>query len=154
MFSMEPDEMRQLVIESERAWQALGQVSYGPTDVEKKSIQFRRSIYVVRDMKAGDIFTSENIPSKNTASESVKTEKPKPKSAINRPPAIDIFEVPDPYSRILTLPSPPVYTTLFSFADAAIPVTVVTPEAGAAAQRVFEAKPALDTARAFILLPS
>ena len=60
-FSMEPDEMAQLVVETERAWQALGQVSYGPTDAEKKSIQFRRSIYVVRDMKAGDIFTNENL---------------------------------------------------------------------------------------------
>jgi pseudaminic acid synthase len=60
-FSMEPAEMEQLVVESERAWQALGQVSYGPTEAEKKSIQFRRSIYVVKDLKAGDILTKDNI---------------------------------------------------------------------------------------------
>ena len=60
-FSMEPAEMAQLVVETERAWQALGQVSYGPTDAEKKSLQYRRSLYVVRDLKAGDVLTSENV---------------------------------------------------------------------------------------------
>jgi pseudaminic acid synthase len=60
-FSMEPAEMAQLVVETERAWQALGQVSYGPTAAEKKSIQFRRSIYVVKDLKAGDVLTKDNI---------------------------------------------------------------------------------------------
>ena len=60
-FSMEPAEMAQLRIETERAWQALGQVSYGPTEAEIKSLQYRRSLYVARDMNAGDIFTSENL---------------------------------------------------------------------------------------------
>ncbi|WP_310446564.1 pseudaminic acid synthase [Thiobacillus sp.] len=60
-FSMEPGEMAQLVLETERAWQALGHVGYGPTDAEKKSIQFRRSLYVVQDMKAGDVLTRENL---------------------------------------------------------------------------------------------
>lgn len=60
-FSMEPAEMAQLVMETERAWQALGQVSYGPTEAEKKSIQFRRSLYVVQDLKAGDVLTRENV---------------------------------------------------------------------------------------------
>ncbi len=60
-FSMEPAEMAQLVVETERAWQALGQVSYGPTEAEKKSIQFRRSLYVVQDIKAGDVLTRENV---------------------------------------------------------------------------------------------
>lgn len=60
-FSMEPAEMAQLVIETERAWQAMGSVSYGPTDAEKKSIQYRRSLYVVQDLKAGDVFTKENL---------------------------------------------------------------------------------------------
>ncbi len=59
-FSMEPLEMVQLVAETKRAWQALGQVSYGLTEVEKKSIQFRRSLYVVKDLKAGDVLTWEN----------------------------------------------------------------------------------------------
>jgi len=60
-FSMEPAEMTQLVVETERAWQALGRVSYGSTEAEKKSLTFRRSLYVVRDLKVGDILTRENV---------------------------------------------------------------------------------------------
>ena len=43
-FSMEPDEMKLLVEESHKAWQALGKISYGPTTTEKDSIKFSRSI--------------------------------------------------------------------------------------------------------------
>ena len=60
-FSMEPAEMSQLVIETERAWQALGQVSYGATDAEQKSVVFRRSLYVVKDLQAGDVLTRDNV---------------------------------------------------------------------------------------------
>jgi len=60
-FSMEPAEMARLVVETERAWQALGQVCYGPTEAEKGSIQFRRSLYVVKDMKAGDRLIPDNL---------------------------------------------------------------------------------------------
>lgn len=60
-FSMEPAEMAQLVVESERAWQALGQVSYGPAGAEQKSIQYRRSLYIVKDLKAGEVLTRENV---------------------------------------------------------------------------------------------
>jgi N-acetylneuraminate synthase len=60
-FSMEPAEMAQLVLETERAWQALGKVSYGATEAEKKSIQFRRSLYIVKDLKAGDVLSKENV---------------------------------------------------------------------------------------------
>ena len=60
-FSMEPSEMAQLVLESGRAWQAMGQVAYGPTEVEKISLQYRRSLYVVQDIKVGDILTKENL---------------------------------------------------------------------------------------------
>jgi pseudaminic acid synthase len=60
-FSMEPEELAQLVEESIRAWESLGRISYGITDAEKKSLLFRRSLYVVRDLKAGDLFTRENI---------------------------------------------------------------------------------------------
>ncbi len=60
-FSMEPAEMTRLVLETERAWQALGQISYGPTVAEKKSIMFRRSLYVVSELKAGDLITKENV---------------------------------------------------------------------------------------------
>lgn len=62
-FSMEPDEMSQLVLESERAWRALGKVSYGATDKEKKSLLFRRSLYIVKDLKAGDTLTTSNVRS-------------------------------------------------------------------------------------------
>ena len=60
-FSMEPAEMAQLVVETERAWQSLGQVSYGATAAEKKSIIFRRSLYVVKDLQAGEKLTAENV---------------------------------------------------------------------------------------------
>ena len=60
-FSMEPSEMAQLVLESDRAWQAMGHVAYGPTEVEKNSLQYRRSLYVVQDIKAGDVLTKENM---------------------------------------------------------------------------------------------
>ena len=60
-FSMEPSEMEELVLETERAWHAMGQVSYGATDAEKKSIVFRRSLYIVKDLKAGDVLTKDNV---------------------------------------------------------------------------------------------
>ncbi len=60
-FSMEPEEMRALVVESERAWQSLGHVTYGPTAEEGNSMTFRQSLYVARDMKAGEVFTRENL---------------------------------------------------------------------------------------------
>lgn len=60
-FSMEPGEMAALVAETVRAWEALGLVSYGPTAAELKSVQFRRSLYVVESLKAGDVLTAENV---------------------------------------------------------------------------------------------
>jgi N-acetylneuraminate synthase len=60
-FSLEPDEMRSLVVETGRAWQALGKIRYGATDAEKSSMKFRRSLYIAKDMKAGDVFTRENL---------------------------------------------------------------------------------------------
>jgi N-acetylneuraminate synthase len=62
-FSMEPHEMEQLVVESERAWQSLGQIQYGPTNAEKNSMIFRRSLYVAEGMKAGEVFTPQNLRS-------------------------------------------------------------------------------------------
>ena len=60
-FSMEPHEMKVLVEETFKAWQALGKVRYGLTDSEKSSTRFRRSIYAVEDMKKGEKLTSKNI---------------------------------------------------------------------------------------------
>lgn len=60
-FSMEPDEMKLLVQETERAWLSLGSVSYGPIEAEQASLQFRRSIYIARDMQVGDYFDRENL---------------------------------------------------------------------------------------------
>ncbi len=60
-FSLEPAEMQALVIETERAWQALGTVSYGHTKAEQKSMAFRRSLYIVKDMKVGEELTRENL---------------------------------------------------------------------------------------------
>lgn len=60
-FSLEPAEMATLVVETERAWQALGEISYGVTEAEKKSLQFRRSIYTARDVAAGETLTVENL---------------------------------------------------------------------------------------------
>ena len=60
-FSLEPEELASLVLETERAWQALGHVRYGPTDAEKKSLVFRRSIYVSEEIAEGEIFTSKNL---------------------------------------------------------------------------------------------
>ncbi len=60
-FSMEPDEMRSLVTETGRAWQALGKVQYGATEAEKGSLVFRRSLYIAEDMKAGDVLTRKNL---------------------------------------------------------------------------------------------
>ncbi len=61
-FSLEPEELQALVIETERAWQALGRVQYGTASAqEAKSLAFRRSLYVVKDIKAGDRLTAENV---------------------------------------------------------------------------------------------
>jgi len=60
-FSLEPHEMASLVLEAERAWSALGEVKYQITENEKKSLVFRRSLYVVEDMKKGDVFSEKNL---------------------------------------------------------------------------------------------
>jgi pseudaminic acid synthase len=60
-FSMEPAEMMQLITESNRAWHSLGKINYGPTEGEKSSLQYRRSLYIVKNLKAGDLLTKENV---------------------------------------------------------------------------------------------
>ncbi|GIF44888.1 pseudaminic acid synthase [Actinoplanes xinjiangensis] len=62
-FSLDQAELKLLVTESERAWQALGTTAIGPTDAERESLRFRRSLYVVTDVRAGDPVTGENVRS-------------------------------------------------------------------------------------------
>lgn len=60
-FSMEPHEMKSLVVETERAFLALGKVQLNAQKAEEKSKAFKRSIYVVKNVNKGDLFTKENI---------------------------------------------------------------------------------------------
>lgn len=60
-FSMEPEEMKALVVESERAWQSLGQIHYGPTAAERVSVTRRRSIYLCQDVQPGDTLGPQNL---------------------------------------------------------------------------------------------
>lgn len=60
-FSLEPHELEALAQETKRTWHALGQVFYGPTEAERKSLKFRRSIYVASDIAPGEIFTEKNL---------------------------------------------------------------------------------------------
>lgn len=60
-FSLEPEELRALVAETKRAWQSLGTISYQPTAAEEKSLVFRRSIYIAKDLEAGDLLTRDNL---------------------------------------------------------------------------------------------
>jgi len=61
-FSMEPAEMAALVVETERAWQALGKIQYGVSSAqEAKSLAYRRSLYVVRDLAAGEALDAESV---------------------------------------------------------------------------------------------
>jgi N-acetylneuraminate synthase len=60
-FSMEPKEMSMLVAETTQAWSARGGVVYGPTDGDRESSSFRRSLYVSQNIRAGETLTSKNI---------------------------------------------------------------------------------------------
>jgi len=60
-FSMEPNELRDLVNETDRAWRSLGNVRYGPTEAERTSLVFRRSLYIVKDMEPGEILSPDNL---------------------------------------------------------------------------------------------
>ena len=60
-FSLEPNELELLVIETKRAFESLGKISYGIIGEEEKSKIFRRSLYIAEDMNSGDIFTKDNL---------------------------------------------------------------------------------------------
>lgn len=60
-FSLEPAELKSLAEETERAWRAIGKVNYGPSLAETDSLRFRRSLYFVKDMKAGEKITEDGL---------------------------------------------------------------------------------------------
>ena len=60
-FSLEPSELKELCESTKLAWEAIGIPGYERKEVEKDNIKFRRSIYAIADIKAGEKFTSENI---------------------------------------------------------------------------------------------
>lgn len=66
-FSLEPHKFKEMVVAVRTAEKALGSVEYGVTDREASSFVFRRSLFVVQDMEVGEVFTIENVQSKNTA---------------------------------------------------------------------------------------
>ena len=62
-FSLEPADLAALCRDSKTAWKALGQVDYGRKSSEQGNAQFRRSLYFVKDMKAGDVITEDCVRS-------------------------------------------------------------------------------------------
>lgn len=62
-FSLEPLELQALCQDTKTAWQALGKVNYERTEAEKGNVKFRRSLYVVKDVAEGEVFTPENVRS-------------------------------------------------------------------------------------------
>lgn len=62
-FSLEPKELTELCHNSKTAWSALGQVDYGRKSSEQGNVQFRRSLYFVKSMKAGEIITADSVRS-------------------------------------------------------------------------------------------
>jgi N-acetylneuraminate synthase len=60
-FSLEPHEFRQLVTECRNAWESLGDVHYDLVGSERGSLRFRRSLYAVKPIKAGEVLSRENI---------------------------------------------------------------------------------------------
>lgn len=60
-FSMEPVEFSLLRMETERAWQSLGHITYGVSAAEHASLQFRRSLYVVENLVPGDLLSPKNV---------------------------------------------------------------------------------------------
>lgn len=62
-FSLEPQEFKNLVVESQQAWLGLGKINYGLTEKEKNNFQFKRSLYLVKDIKAGETITAAHIKS-------------------------------------------------------------------------------------------
>lgn len=98
-FSLEPDEFKSLVIESERAWLGLGKVNYELTEKEEKSLQFKRSLYIIKNIEAGEIITADHVKSIRPANglhtkyfDDVVGKKIKKKVVAGTPLSFDLFE--------------------------------------------------------------
>lgn len=62
-FSLEPKELQALCRDTKTAWLAMGKVNYERTEAEKGNVKFRRSLYIVKDIKAGEVLTEEHVRS-------------------------------------------------------------------------------------------
>ena len=62
-FSLEPKELRQLCAGVKTAWESLGQIDYGRKSSEQANVKFRRSLYFVKNIKEGEIITTEHVKS-------------------------------------------------------------------------------------------
>ena len=60
-FSINPKELKELVVETKRAWKSKGKVYYGISKSERASIIFKRSIYISKNIKKNEIFKKKNI---------------------------------------------------------------------------------------------
>ncbi len=97
-FSLEPEELKALCRDSKVAWQALGQVDYGRKSSEQGNVQFRRSLYFVKDMKAGDVITEECIRSVRPGyglapkeSQNIQGKRLKTSVKANTPVSLNVF---------------------------------------------------------------
>lgn len=62
-FSLEPSELKKLCDDTKTAWEAIGQVNYERTAAERGNVEYRRSLYIVKNIKKGEIITAEHVRS-------------------------------------------------------------------------------------------
>ena len=62
-FSLEPKELKQLCVGAKTAWESLGKIDYGRKSSEQANVKFRRSLYFVKDIKAGELITNKHVKS-------------------------------------------------------------------------------------------
>ncbi len=62
-FSLEPAELAQLCDDAKTAWLSMGKVNYERTEAERGNVKFRRSLYIVKDIKKGEAFTDDHVRS-------------------------------------------------------------------------------------------
>jgi len=62
-FSLESEELKQLCVGAKTAWESLGKIDYGRKSSEQANVKFRRSLYFVKDIKAGELITNKHVKS-------------------------------------------------------------------------------------------